>query len=364
VSSFLYDTEVEDYTRNEVIPKLQDVQASTSNLMKALLGGGDVNATAPSSLEPGGGFVDGGEYLERPLVVDDYDARGTVRGRSQLKNTPNRVTNTTRQGITTLYVAVSIDRGEERAARGNALKIENLLTTKFNVAKMTMNKLIARYLHTYNAEIVAGSDWEQAYAGALGQVIGRYTGGSAYGGVDRLWQAIDSNVAGNEYWDSQSDFTPHAAADLVDSSSDSYIIKLLADRASACSIGGQTPNLHCLHKTQWNILRDVARAKQSLMTTVSAVQTAHLGYQYIEVDGVPVIWDEFQPAYTHYCLNTKSMDDGLPSLRVIGRSGGWMDKTDWIPSINQLVKVCYLTADLMLWCDNPRLQGGTLQVGV
>lgn len=363
-----YDA-LDDYVLQNILKPMRDQVASQSTLMKLLLNAGDITITNPKAPTLKDGFLVGGQYIEQTINTALITAAGTFRGYSKMKTTPNRTSDMYRQGWTQLYTFVSITHDEEAACEGLLEKTETLLKRKYNQAVVKMMEMIARYIHTYDAELVPGSDFELAYSGALGQLVGRYTGGVSYGGVDRLWHNIDSSVAGNEYWDANLDATAHTAESLVDPSSPSYIIKVMRDTYNLCIHGGQRPNLHVLPLAEWTILQDLATSRQTfnvpMATGLSPAQQANIGVTSLSLDGVPVIWDEYQPANTHYCLNMKVGDDGNQNIGIKGRKGYWFYQDEpWLYPTDQKVKSRKLCCDLAVICPQPSLQGGCTQLGV
>ncbi len=354
------NSKLDTIAQNKVLPGLADNVGDVSPLMKVLVGDG---STMLSGNKPVAkmDFV-GGPKIERVIQMDTVSARGSFSGHDILNTNPNRTRNNVEQGMKNYYTSVSVTREEAAAARGDEAKI-NLMENKTKEAVAALKLMMAEGI--YNADdidIIVGSDQEKGFngvgqlAGKAGTLISTAAAGTT-GGIDRLWMGVDSTL--NTYWDSQLDSDAHLIANLLNQNHDSYIQKILRDVIRNCSIAGTKPTHIFTTKTIYDFLMDSLIAIQRQTNP----EKGSGGFETLNWEGIPVMWDDFCPANHAYVLNLSTDIEGKQSLGLTGRRGFWFDSTPWKQGVDQAVMVKQFMVTGNMYSDNPRLQGALTSIG-
>ena len=360
--TFLYNSEYEALAQNTIVPKIADNIGDVSPLMGKLVGDGNANA---GHAKPNAKLqFTGGAKVEKVVRVAHLTARGSQSGHGVVNVNPNRTHNNAVQSFARYYATISITREEASAVRGPEAKV-NLMETKVSEAIASIKDLIANGI--FNADDIDLTGDELYGMNGLGQLCGKRgtlisTGAAGNtGGGDRSWMGIDSTA--NTYWDTASwdssiNTTQYLAADLLDSTSASYIQDIIRSQVRAATVGNVRPDLIVTTKTVYNYL------EQSMLVNQRFVDSSkgNLGFEQLAFEGIPVIWDAFCPEYHAYFLRTAPVN-GQQSLGIMGRKGFWFDMTPWKQATNSLVAVRQIACDLNLYCDNPRYTSSLLRIG-
>ena len=348
--TWVHSSDMETLTRDKTLPKLSDAVGDASPLLGDLIGDSGTGQAAGKGKPMTKLTFGGGKRIEKIVRARNLSGITTYRGHSLVSTDPTQTSNPCYQDFAGYSCPISISRQEAQACRGDEAKV-NLMTSKIAEAIATVKTRLATSIYNADTDLVLT---ERFGINGVGQLCGKVD----LSGAARAWMGITSAAGDMSYWGAQSDVTAHAAADLPDSDSPHYIVKIIRNVVRNCTKMNQKPTAIYTTKTIYDILMDAARMNQRFVSSA----TADLGFVTLAFEGIPVKWDTFCPDYHAYPLNL-SLIDGEPSLGIQARTGGWFDLTDWVNPADQHVQVRHLVVDCNLYCDNPRLQGGLTHVG-
>ena len=161
-------------------------------------------------------------------------------------------------------------------------------------------------------------------------------------------------ISGNDYswWRSTVNADAHTIANMKTSTHASYWWTLLGTAFAASLHGGGMPNLVIVTPEIFNVIESINIAQQQFQMLNKRSQVlAQNGFPTIQYRGVPIVADEFCPAYQCYVLNTNYM-----SLYVHSRSTGSNFRfTGFKEPTNQLARVGQITWKGQLGINNRRM---------
>ena len=274
--------------------------------------------------------VEGGERITAGLLYAKNTARGTFSGFDTVDVTPQDTRNRARYEWANYYVSMSISQDDEDKVNGPDA-VASLLERNMSEAELSMKDQLA-------TDVFTGTDTD----GIVGLDSAINTT-NTYGAID-----------GNSYtwWRSSVDTTAHTVANLKTATSTSYFWTILGTAFAACTHGGGMPNLVVTTHAVFNIIEAISIQFQSFETLNKRSELlAQNGFPVIQYRGVPIIADEFCPAYQCYVLNTKYMNMYVHSrsARNNFRFTGFKEPT------NQLARVGQITWKGQLGITNRRM---------
>jgi hypothetical protein len=274
--------------------------------------------------------IEGGERITAGLLYAKNTARGTFAGYDTVDVTPQDTRNRARYEWANYYVSVSLSQDDEDKVNGPDA-VGTLLENSLKEAELSMKDQMATDIYTgIDANGIVG------LASAVNTT-------NTYGGI-----------SGGSYswWRSTVNTDSHTIANLKTASSTSYFWTLLGTAFAACTNGGGMPNLVVVGLALFNVIEAINIAQQQYqMLGVRSKALAANGFPVIEYRGVPIIADEFCPAYHCYVLNTKYLSMYVHSRSTSSnfRFSGFKNPT------NQLARVGQITWKGQLGINNRRM---------
>jgi len=274
--------------------------------------------------------VEGGERITAGLLYAKNTARGTFSGFDTVDVTPQDTRNRARYEWANYYVSISISQDDEDKVNGPDA-VGSLLESSMKESELSMKDQLA-------TDIFSGTDSDGIIG--LATAINTTNTYGAISGGDYSW------------WRSTVDTSSHTVANLKTASHASYFYTLLGTAFAACTHGGGMPNLVIVPHAIFNVIEGINIAQQQYnMLSKRGQALAQNGFPVIEYRGVPIVADEFCPAYTCYVLNTKYLSLYVHSRAAASnfRFSGFKE-----PS-NQLARVGQITWKGQLGINNRRM---------
>ena len=234
-----------------------------------------------------GRVLDGGTKIVQPLLYGKSGASGTFGAYDSLDITPNEKITAAEMDYGFYYASVTISKQDEVKNRGTNA-ILRLLEARMQSAEMELKETVGQALYQGSGN---------------NAIIGLDTaiGTGSYAGID-----------GSTYtwWQSYVDTTAHARANMVNQSTDSYILKLLQTGFKKTRHLSRTANLILTTQDIFDILEEVlqqqARYQKGTITKRGQLM-ADGGFQVLEWRGIPLVVDDLidDAADPMYMLNTE-----------------------------------------------------------
>ena len=274
--------------------------------------------------------VEGGERITAGLLYAKNTARGTFSGYDTVDVTPQDTRNRARFEWANYYVSVSLSQDDEDKVNGPDA-VGSLLEESMKEAELSMKDQLA-------TDIFTGTDADGIVG--LASAVNTTNTYGAISGTDYTW------------WVSTINTSSHTKANLKTASHASYFWTLLGTAFAACTHGGGQPNLVITTLDIFNVIESIAIAQQTFERFNKRSQAlADNGFPTIQYRGVPIVADEFCPAYSCYVLNTKYLNMYVHSraARSNFRFTGFKEPT------NQLARVGQITWKGQLGITNRRI---------
>jgi len=234
-------------------------------------------------LRADGRVVSGGTKIKQPLLYGKNTSRGWYSGWDTFDVTiPDNLTAAVYEWGNA-YISVGIS-GQDERENNSKEAILKLLEIRMQEAEMSLMDFLADGIYT-------GTDSK----GIIG--LNTAIGTGSYGGID-----------GSTYswWQSGVDTTTHTEANMKDSTSSSYIHKLLRDGWASCRHLGKTPNLIVTTQKVFDIYEQTLQVNARYNYTSAATKfMADAGFQALEFRGVPIVVDDKCPDGHMYMMNTE-----------------------------------------------------------
>ena len=274
--------------------------------------------------------IEGGERITAGLLYAKNTARGTFSGFDTVDVTPQDTRNRARYEWANYYVSVSLSQDDEDKVSGPDA-VGSLLENSMKESELAMKDQLAVDMYTgIDADGLVG------LASAINTT-------NTYGGI-----------SGGDYswWRSTVNTTSHTIANLKTPASTSYFWTLLGTAFAACTHGGGMPNLVVVPHAIFNVIESTNIAQQQFqMLSKRGQLLAQNGFPVIEYRGVPIVADEYCPAYHCYVLNTKYL-----SLYVHSRAAASNFRfTGFKEPSNQLARVGQISWKGQLGINNRRM---------
>lgn len=260
-------------TQKKYIPKLADNVFEQSAFLAMVKADGRV--------------LDGGTKIVQPLLYGKSGASGTFGPYDSLDITPNENITAAELDYGFYYASVTISKQDEVKNRG-ANAILRLLESRMQAAEMELKEKVG-------ADLFQGSGANAIIGLDTAIATGNYAGidGSTY-----------------SWWRAYVDSTAHSRANMVDSTTTSYILKLLQAGYKNTRHLGQTANLILTTQDVFDILEEVLEKQaryQKGTITKRGQMAANAGFQVLEWRGIPVMVDDLidDTADPMYMLNTE-----------------------------------------------------------
>lgn len=275
-----YDS-ISSVVQSDLLPKMVDnITEKSAFLSMMLMDGRTMSAAGRMSQGTRGNL-----QVLVPLRYQLGTAVGTYSDYDTIDLTPADPRTAAAFDLANYYATISISQTDELKVSGDNAVIQ-LLTDEMEVAELTLKKRLYQ-------DIFSGSGSNSLVG--LDTAIGTGT----YGGI-----------AGATYtwWNSTVDATAHTAANMIDSTSTSYILALLRNGYDACSHMGEKPNLILVTQRVFDILEQVADTdvQFTVPTTGRAQKVASLGFNTIVWRNIPIVVDDTinETAHPMYMINT------------------------------------------------------------
>lgn len=334
-------------TNEHWIPsRIPDLIGDTSPLLAIMLTRGDTLADGKPSPRPRGEFIEGGNKVKRTLRFARGASGGTYSGYDTLNTAPTRTLTHVSFEWRKYYEPIPFSFDEELESRGMEA-IHNLFQAKVDGAMADQMDKIATGLYLSAALRGIAEDPQEKGLNGLRELCDQ----------DRTWGNIDST--NYVWWDSGFlNETGYTVLQLTDPTSEFYIIKLIRNMMDACLRGGKGLTHIFTTSVIFNLLEDVVMHDKIYMNTgTSKVNTADIGYEFINFRGVKIIPDPgYCPDYHMFGLNLNKFA-GQPITGVKARKDAFFTLSNTREIANQLSTVKFLITHLLLYCDQPDLVG-------
>ena len=274
--------------------------------------------------------VEGGERITAGLLYAKNTARGTFSGFDTVDVTPQDTRNRARYEWANYYVSASLSQDDEDKVNGPDA-VGSLLENIMKEAELSMKDQLA-------TDVFTGTD-ANGVVGLASAINTTNTYGAISGGDFSWWRSTVNTAS-------------HTTANLKTAASTSYFWTLLGTAFAACTNGGGTPNLVVTTHAIFNIIESIAIAQQRFERFNKRSQAlADNGFSVIQYRGIPIVADEFCPAFSLYVLNTKYLNMYVHSrsARSNFRFSGFKNPT------NQLARVGQITWKGQLGINNRRM---------
>jgi len=274
--------------------------------------------------------IEGGERITAGLLYAKNTARGTFSGFDTVDVTPQDTRNRARYEWANYYVSMSISQDDEDKVSGPDA-VASLLERNMAETQLSMKDQLS-------TDIFIGTDADGIVG--LDSAINTTNTYGGISGTDYTW------------WVSGVNTSAHTIANLKTSTHASYFWTLLGTAFASCTHGGGQPNLVILPHAVFNVVESIAIAQQKFeMLNKRSQVLAQNGFPVIQYRGVPIVADEFCPAYQCYVLNTKYLN-----LYIHSRSTGSNFRfTGFKEPTNQLARVGQITWKGQLGITNRRM---------
>jgi hypothetical protein len=274
--------------------------------------------------------IEGGERITAGLLYAKNSARGTFSAFDTVDVSPQDTRNRARYEWANYYVSISLSQDDEDKVSGPDA-VGTLLENSMKEAELSMKDQLA-------TDVFTGTDADGIVG--LDSAINTTNTYGAISGGDYSW------------WRSTVDTGSHTIANLKTAASTSYFWTLLGTAFAACTHGGGTPNLVIVPHAIFNVVEGIAIAQQRFERFNKRSQAlADNGFPVIQYRQVPIVADEFCPAYQCYVLNTKYL-----SLYVHSRSARSNFRfTGFKNPTNQLARVGQITWKGQMGINNRRM---------
>lgn len=274
--------------------------------------------------------VEGGERITAGLLYAKNTARGTFSGYDTVDVTPQDTRNRARYEWANYYVSTSLSQDDEDKVNGPDA-VGSLLENSLKEAELSMKDQMA-------TDIFTGTDADGIVG--LNSAVNTTNTYGGISGTDYTW------------WVSGVNTSSHAKANLKTSTHASYFWTLLGTAFATATHGGGMPNLVIVSLDIFNVIESINIAQQQFDNLNKRSQLlAQNGFPVIQYRGVPIVADEFCPAYHCYVLNTKYL-----SLYVHSRSARSNFRfTGFKEPTNQLARVGQITWKGQLGINNRRM---------
>ncbi len=340
-------SDIVSHTNEHWIPsRIPDLIGETSPLLARFLSRGETTAEGKPKPSLKGEFITGGNKVKRTLRFARNDSRTSYSGFDTLPTAQTRIFDTCSWEWRKYAGAIPFSLDQELENRGPEA-VHNLLQGYLDGAMADMMHDIATGI--YNSS-----------ASRTGIQVKGLNGLRELCAVDRTWGSIDSTSY--TWWDPGHHVTTQKTlANLADSTSDDYIVKLIRTGVNNCLHGGRNVTQIYTTNALWSLVEDTMLHNRII--TSSEVKRASLGYKYIDFRGIEIIADEnYCPDYHMFFLNHDNYA-GQPITGLKGRENAFFKLSASRDIPNQLASVRYLIAHVVLYCDMPRQVGMYTNLG-
>lgn len=228
-------------------------------------------------------------------------------------------------------IAAVLSEQELRKNQGKA-RILNLLSQKMKILREDVMDSMASALWDGNDDNATGPIGIDIWVNSNGT-----SDTTEVAGITRGTDDTDSNVSGTEYdyWWCNKELA-----------CGSFTLDKVKQLALDCTHGSDSPDTYVTTKTVFRYAYGLATDIQRL----GSESAAKLGFKSLNIDGIPLVWDDDCDTGCLYEFNLKDWE-------LLFLKGSKMDRRPWFKPEFQRALVTFIINDFATACHNPRNQG-------
>lgn len=292
----------------------------------------------------------GGSGFDQPVEYGTTPNVGTYTKYGEYRRQPSEKITKSVVPWADYYVTIPFSKKELRENKGKDGKLIDLAKA---YVKSGQKSLIDRL-----SVDLFGSGVTYEWPAGSGETIDPLTGLRAIVAQNRTYGGINSDTAGQEWWDAQlyDCATTPTSTEIVTSSDADYLPTIFRTMILDCTDGSDRPTVIVTTKLVWERLAFIAQnverfEKRSIgVGRRNPATKANMGFTAIMFDDVPVLWDVDCPAGYAYFLN----EDYLDMRTLAGASMDYQGVED-IPGSDAQVATILLSTNIN--CSKCSAQG-------